>query len=161
VTVRDTAEYAAIRAYYGERMARRSRVPLMQHIDEGLAILDAIEASTLAQRAFCVHPLVQDNITAAATIADVEVRTLAVEYARVANTALSTRVLASAAEIELSPLEDVNAMLVADKVQNRKDFIAHHRDTHPRSAELDRYFRLWLERLGISETRYVELTAIL
>ena len=68
--------------------------------------------------------------------------------------------LAGAADIALSPLADVNAMLVADKVQNRKDFIAHHRATHPRSAELDCYFALWLERLGVTEARYAELVAV-
>jgi len=48
-------------------------------------------------------------------------------------------------------------MLVADKVQNRKDFLAYHKGTHARSDELDYYFKLWLRRLDISEERYQEL----
>lgn len=45
-------------------------------------------------------------------------------------------------------------MLIADKVQNRNDFLNHHRVTHPRSGELDRYFDLWLERLGVTEAQF-------
>jgi hypothetical protein len=166
-TVADTLEYRAIATHYGTRVARRSGVPLMHHIDEGLAILHAIGASALAQRAFCLHPLVQADADLAASAPrlrelsdDAYVLALAFEYRNIANAALSTRVLASAADIALSPLADVNAMLVADKVQNRKDFIAHHRGTHPHSAELDRYFALWLERLGVTEARYTELVAV-
>ncbi|UUZ75443.1 hypothetical protein LP414_27390 [Polaromonas sp. P1(28)-13] len=32
-------EYAAIKAFYGQRCAARSKVPLMNHIDEGLVII--------------------------------------------------------------------------------------------------------------------------
>lgn len=37
-----TPEYQAIAAHYGARTARRSGVPLMRHIDEGLWILDQV-----------------------------------------------------------------------------------------------------------------------
>jgi hypothetical protein len=46
---------------------------------------------------------------------------------------------------------------VADKVQNRKDFLLHHHGRHPRSDALDRYFRLWLERLDVPEARFAAL----
>ncbi len=162
-----TREYALIAAHYGDRTAARSGVPLMRHVDHGIAILDAIGASNAARRAFCIHPLVQadaDLVVHAHTIAtelDTYVVMLAIEYRHVANAALSTRVLASATDIALSPLAEVNAMLVADKVQNRADFLRHHAPTHPRAAELARYFALWLERLGISEARYAELVSVM
>jgi hypothetical protein len=147
-------EYVAIAEYYGDRRARRSGVLLMHHIDEGLAILVARGASERARRAFCLHPLVQDDTALAASFAthltdDPWVMALAIEYRHVANAALSTRVLESAADIALSPIADVNEMLVADKLQNYKDFMLHHRATHPRGAELERYFTLWLERLEV------------
>jgi len=88
---------------------------------------------------------------------DRHVLLLAMEYRNIANATLSHRTIATAADIPLSPLPEVNAMLVADKVQNRKDFILHHARSHPRSKELDRYFRLWLERLGVSESQFGEL----
>jgi hypothetical protein len=43
---------------------------------------------------------------------------------------------------------------MADKVQNRKDFLAYHRDTHPNRDILDAYFKRWLERLGVTEKMY-------
>lgn len=164
--VRASAEYRAIAAAYGARTARRSGVPLIRHVHEGIAILDAIGATEAAQRAFCLHPLVQDDAALATSFAelaatiDAATLGLALEYRHIANATLSHRAIACAADIPLSPLPDVNAMLVADKVQNRKDFIAHHRGRHARSDELDRYFALWLERLDITEERYAELAAI-
>lgn len=166
MNVRESREYLAIAAFYGERRALRSQVPLLVHIDEGLAILASIGASEAAMRAFCLHPIVQadadlaDNATWLRDLTDdVHVMALVFEYRNIANATLSHRAIASADDIPLSPLVEVNAMLVADKIQNRKDFERHHLGSHPRSAELDRYFRLWLERLGVSEARYAELTS--
>jgi hypothetical protein len=83
------------------------------------------------------------------------------EYRRVANNYLSKRMINSIDEIELSPLKDVNDMLIADKVQNRKDFELYHLDTHERSDVLDQYFKNWLIRLGITEERYQELVKLI
>jgi hypothetical protein len=44
-------------------------------------------------------------------------------------------------------------------VQNRKDFIRHHRDTHMRSAELDLYFDQWLLALDVDQAEYDKLCA--
>lgn len=162
--IQDSVEYRRIAEHYGVRTARRSGVPLILHIDEGLRILDAIGASEAAMRAFCLHPLLQADVDLVANYPridqlsdDPHVIALALEYRHIANAALSTRTIASAQEIALSPLREVNDMLVADKVQNRSDFLQHHAATHPRSRELARYFELWLERLAIDEARYQEL----
>lgn len=158
-----TREYLEIEREYDGRTAERSGVPLIHHIDEGLAVLDRIGAPNAAMRAFCLHPLVQEdaayvvNRDRVAALTDSFTSSLAIEYRRVANASLSTRSIASAADIALSPMPEVNAMLIADKVQNRKDFILHHRGRHPRSDALDRYFRLWLERLGVTEARFARL----
>jgi hypothetical protein len=158
----DWKEHAAIATHYGDRRAQRSGVPLIRHIDEGLWILRELGASERAQRAYCLHPLLQgdDELRAsyerlAELTEDPRVLVLALEYRRAANAALSTREdLDGPESIALSPLEEVNDMLRADKVQNRKDFLRHHLGSHPRSDALDRYFKLWLERLGISEERF-------
>ena len=161
--ITESAEYLAIEREYGTRTAKRSGVPLVHHIDEGLAVLQRIGAPDAAMRAYCLHPLLQEDAAHAANLASVTALTepgvlaLALEYRRVANATLSRRPIASAADIPLSPVSEVNQMLVADKVQNRKDFLIHHRGRHPRSDALDRYFRLWLERLDVSEARFAEL----
>jgi hypothetical protein len=151
-----THEYRAIEAAYGDRRAERSQIYLMHHIDEGLQILAARGASERARRAFCLHPLVQEDAALAASYPriaeltdDPGVLALALEYRNIANATLSARPITSAADIALSPLGDVNDMLVADKLQNWKDFVLAHRGSHPRSDALERYFTLWHERLGV------------
>ncbi|MFT3708471.1 MAG: hypothetical protein QM817_12535 [Archangium sp.] len=157
-TFSETPEYRAIAAHYGNTCAERSQLPYMNHIDEGLAVLRVIGASDAAKRAFCLHPLVQADADLLANLSRVDaidgVRAsnwlLAAEYRRIANLTLSHRDIASAADIPLGPLTDVHDMLRADKIQNEKDFLAAHSQTHERRVELARYFTLWLERLGVS-----------
>jgi hypothetical protein len=161
--ITETAEYLAIEREYGTQTAKRSGVLLVRHIDEGLAVLQRIGAPEAAMRAYCLHPLLQEDAAHAANLARVTALTtphvlaLALEYRRVANATLSTRPIGSAADIPLSAMPEVNQMLVADKVQNRKDFLLHHHGRHPRSDALDRYFRLWLERLDVPEARFAAL----
>jgi len=150
-------EYRAVEARQHDRSAKRSGLPYMNHVDEGLAVLRDLGASERAQRAFCLHPLLQaDEALAeaypdlAALTADPRVLALALEYRNVANAYLSRREVASDDEVALSPLPEVNDMLRADKVQNAKDFLLHHRATHPRREALVRYFHTWHRRLGVS-----------
>ena len=166
--MKNNKHYAAIREYYADERAARSCVPLIAHIDEGIALLDAIGSSLRAKEAFCIHPLLQDDGALAAALEpgsiferhqpDAAVVAVAMEYRRVANAYLSHHCKGSDDLIELSCLVDVNQMLVADKVQNRKDFERFHLETHARSATLALYFANWLRRLGISEERYAELS---
>ena len=148
-------EHQLISAHYGDGRAKRSGVRLMNHIDEGLKILEKLGASERAARAFCLHPLFQtdkDLLNTYGTdlsVYDPYVLTLVVEYRNTANAALSVRDIIHPSEIELSPLEEVNDMLRADKLQNYKDFLKYHSKTHPRAMALDIYFRCWIQRLGV------------
>ncbi|MBZ4394074.1 hypothetical protein [Myxococcus sp. AS-1-15] len=82
---------------------------------------------------------------------DPRVLALALDYRETANAALSPRPdLMGPEDIALSTEPEVNDMLRADKVQNYKDFLRHHRGVHPRSVELERYFQAWLARLDVS-----------
>jgi hypothetical protein len=152
--------YQLISTYYGDQQALRSGVPLMNHILEGLSVMDGLGASIAAMHAYCLHPILQaDEALAEAAQQDFSeidpwVLILAMEYRKTANAYLSKRQIKSISEIELSPLKEVNDMLIADKVQNRKDFELYHKGTHPRSEELEQYFKNWLERLEVSETDY-------
>ncbi|MCC5944726.1 MAG: hypothetical protein JJT94_07300 [Bernardetiaceae bacterium] len=158
--------YHFIASYYGNQKAKRSGVYLINHIDEGLQILQQIQASSVAQKAYCLHPLVQldsDLEQNQHLLIDFDVPTIiaVIEYRSVANAYLSRRSIHSIEDIRLSPLKDVNDMLIADKIQNRKDFEQYHKETHPRSAMLLQYFHNWFERLGISESFYQDCVKFL
>lgn len=164
----DAPEYRAIERRYGIKRAERSDVLYMNHIDEGLAVLQWIGATSAAKAAYCLHPIVQTDEDLSLswncrgtmgadrnwTSCNAESILLAMEYRSVANEYLSDRTISSIDEIRLSPIKEVNDMLIADKVQNRKDFELHHEGTHVRSKELARYFRLWLDKLEVSEEQY-------
>ena len=159
--IKDTVEYKLISAHYGDKVAKRSQVPLMNHINEGLIVLDRINATVYAKQAFCIHPLLQAdedlkaNFNAVAFACSPAVVMLAIEYRSVANEFLSDKVVgATFDDIRLSPLFEVNEMLIADKIQNRKDFEQYHLGTHARSDELDKYFKIWLQRLGVGKEMY-------
>lgn len=166
----DSAEYKLIQAEYGNQRAKRSRVFLMNHIDEGLAVMAEVDASPIAMRAFCLHPLLQDDESLAKNFNRVAeavmnqpdgaaVMALAMEYRSVANEYLAHCAMRNGG-IRLSPLKDVNDMLIGDKVQNRKDFEQYHAETHDNRVLLVEYFAQWCDALGVAE-RYEELKASL
>jgi len=53
--------YELISVLYEGKFAERSQVPYINHIDEGLVILNAINASDYAKAAYCLHPVVQSE----------------------------------------------------------------------------------------------------
>lgn len=155
-------EYQIISDFYNDKITNRSGVKFMNHIDEGLYILEKIGSSEIAKRAYCLHPIVQDDKSLSENKyllknIDTDVIIASIEYRSVANEYLSKREISSLSEIRLSPLKDVNDMLIADKIQNRKDFELYHLGKHERSVELDSYFKKWLERLNITEEFYQEI----
>src|SRR5262249_22671122 len=90
--ITDTREYKAVEASYGGARAERSDVLLMHHIDEGLQVLAHRGASVRAMKAFCLHPLVQQDAAIAAAYPrvheltdDAAVLALALEYRNIAN----------------------------------------------------------------------------
>lgn len=149
----DTAAYKAISSHYGDKRAMRSNVFLMNHIDEGIIILNKIGSSQSTKNAFCLHPLLQDDVSVSAnysnlcqTMSAYDI-SLAMEYRSIANAYLSQRNINSLNDIKLSPLDEVNELLIADKVQNYKDFLLYHYGTHARSNELNQYFNNWIDKL--------------
>lgn len=145
--ITDSWEYRAIARFYDGASANRSGVPLMNHIDEGLAILDELGASDVAKRAFCLHPIVQNDEPI-----DLSWSTcvgIAEEYRDRANAYLcraDTDYVKTVRQVRNrvgKMSNDCRLMLIADKRQNRKDFEIYHGD-HPRAEQLARYFDLWL-----------------
>ncbi|MEB0114483.1 hypothetical protein QN397_24695 [Variovorax sp. RTB1] len=169
-------EYQAIRDHYADRVARVSGVPLMQQVEEGLIILDALDASEDVMRAFCLRPLFQtdgDLVRHGQNFMDAVdaspfVILLVTEYRSKANAWLSEKVHRSSTDPQqviaaglpsAGPLEGVKDMLIADKVQGRKEFVRHQRGRHARSDELDLYFELWLQALKVDPEEYDGLCA--
>lgn len=173
-------EYAAIKTFYGRRCAKRSKVPLINHIDQGLAIIRELNGAAGADYAFCIHPLFQGDkeLTTVGRAFCLKTKNpfpvmLAMEYRQWANAWLADKVTKNAmlnssgkpvkewietvGEPSSGPFPAVREMLIADKVQNRKDFLEHHKGRHKRSDELDFYFTHWLKVLGICERDYLLL----
>ena len=144
--------YKLIKDYYGNKTTERSGVKLINHIDEGLDILDDIGASQEVKDAYCLHPLLQSdqefnkNIDLDYSGISTKSLILAVEYRRVANSYLSTMKIDDFVGFTNN---EIKQMLYADKIQNEKDFRIYHEGTHPRSKELREYFNNWLNILLI------------
>lgn len=154
----ETPEYKAIDSFYKNEKAKRSGVFLMNHIDEGLAILDFLKADETTKKAYCLHPILQEDSSLKTNYKNIDFSNfdpkaliLAMEYRSVANEYLSYRKISSVDDIRLSPLKEIQEMLKADKIQNYKDFLLYHQGTHPRTKDLELYFNNWLEKLEIKD----------
>lgn len=154
-------EYITIKRWYGARKAKRSQIPLINHINEGIDLLREMGASDLAIRAFCLHPLAQDESLVAQEWLhhrdlDRKAVSLAKRYARAANSYLCRPdtdhyTINTLRRVVGSLGQDLIHMLAADKIQNEKDFEAAHKGTHPRSKQLTAYYCLWLDYLDLVE----------
>lgn len=146
---------AEINHYYGDKRAKRSGVPLINHINEGIAILQAINCSEEIQAAFALHPITQnEDLKTYKWKFDhlVIVISLAKDYTEAANSYLcrpETDHIKNTVDLNLHFnrifSEEVLKMLYADKIQNRKDFELYHLDTHERSDKLKEYFNIWID----------------
>lgn len=166
--------YKTIEQYYGNQRAKRSGVLKMNHIDEGLVIIERA-ADLINQysdvdvqntmKAFCLHPMLQSDEALVEVMSDIpdiglmphKALIYAMEYRSIANDYLSPKHINNIGDIKLSVLPEVNLMLIADKVQNYKDFIMYHKGYHPRSDELNEYFTNWLCKLDVHHGLYHKL----
>lgn len=146
----NTIAYRIIQKHYGESTAKRSGVKLMNHIDEGIVILKSIGADTITIDAYCLHPILQSdeafnqNYKMDFKKVSTESLLLAMEYRRVANSYLSKDKIEDFVGFTNNKIKQ---MLLADKIQNEKDFKLYHEATHERSKELREYFDNWINIL--------------
>lgn len=163
--MKDSKEYSYISKVYGDKKAKRSGLPLMNHIDEGLDILNILNSSDEAKRAFCVHPIFQsenlidycNDYLGMISDEDFVIGGLARKYSILANRFLCTphtdnwdraeilgQLVAAASDGGYTISTEISHMLLADKTQNYKDFMLYHYGHHERSQELFNYFHLWI-----------------
>ena len=150
IVVEPSKAYIKIKEYYGDKTTERSGVKLINHIDEGIAILNTLDTDQDTIDAYCLHPLLQSdddfNLNISSDFGGISSRALflAVEYRRVANSYLSTNKMSDFVGFTNEAIEQ---MLYADKKQNEKDFALYHEGSHPRSKELREYFNNWIKIL--------------
>lgn len=129
-------EYLEIGNFYKDKKAKRSGLPLMNHINEGINILRHMDASPSTIGAYCLHPMIQgdegfiDNFRILSQFRR-DVIILLLEYRRAANPYLCKPYTDEWGQQEIGEavgylMPEVKEMLIADKQQNQKDFIAHH-----------------------------------
>lgn len=182
-SVIDTPEYMAIERFYGSNTTARSKVPLMNHIRQGVRIIEALDgklpngtafAPKAAACGYCLHPLLQ-NDRELLTVGMLELTrgedydfrslhvALAMEYRWRANNWLSDKVTLSEGSTVINSrpnagsVAEVRAMLIADKVQNYKDYLVHHAQTHAKREQLSVYFPVWLRHLDINHAHFTRL----
>lgn len=132
--VLQSTEHGLIQDFYGQQRARRSQVPFMNHIHEGLAVMLHTQASPQAMRAFCLHPLVQGD------------QDLRDHCARVAQAMESVSDGAFVLGLAMEYRSVANA------------YLSH--GTLPHRARLTEYFQQWCQALQV-EHRYPTLKALL
>jgi hypothetical protein len=157
-------EFELISKFYGDRRARRSGLPLINHVVE---VKDYGEPDNTVG-AWCLHPMVQGDADLERTLsggllerANPVAVALAMEYRFRANSYLSY--MPPNKEPSWGHVSAVRVMLIADKVQNRKDFEQHLAD-HPEVRNGERlrvYYKQWLNALKVDEDEYARLAKLL
>lgn len=155
--IKNSYYYKEIEKEYKGKSTKRNNVPYMNHINEGIQVLINIKASENVIAAFCLHPLFQDNKSLMTSLSNKslinkinkEVLILLIEYRKAANYYSSRSKEVSAPR--LSPIRGVNEMLLADKVQNYRDFKENQKPginiKKERYDWLDDYFKKWEKAL--------------
>ena len=146
-------EYSTISSYYNDTTTARSGVRLMNHIDEGIEILENLGATSESIAAYCLHPIFQNDVDLTNNIEmikqfDPYVIMLTMEYRRTANSYLCRPdtddfTIDDVNQTVGMMLPEVRDMLIADKKQNSKDFMLYHYGTHKRTTQLHQYFKNW------------------
>ena len=159
-----------IKGHYKNNTTERSGIFLMNHITEGLKVLDYLKADITTKAAFCLHPLMQSDLDFYKYITNLKkyrnisqkTQALTLEYRRAANSYLCTPYTDNYDFNDIDNnvkivLEETKLMLIADKVQNYKDFLLYHYGIHERSNQLNQYFINWLSYLGIDNSELINI----
>ena len=162
--------YNLIYEYFKDKKTSKG-VLYMNHIDEGIKILEELKADKLTIEAYILHPFIQcvnlkgadskiimtqEEMEKYLNIYEIEPEIVAklFLYRKFANAYLcrpeTDNMVFKQVKfllIRLCNYQDIIKMLIADKIQNYKDFLKHRKNDHPRSEELNYYFNMWLKVL--------------
>jgi len=158
IAIEDTPEYILAEKDLTPTISRRSQQSHFIHVRQGIEILRAMKSSYAAQRAFAIHPLLQDkekldfyrfrmeNCSVHAVVLAMEFCALATAGKRPHNPLGKTWMPA------VSNVHEVNDMLIADKIQNWVSYKKYH-NLYP---DLDKkqmiaYFNKWFDALGVTQ----------
>jgi len=171
--MKDTLPYQVIRDFYGIRRAKRTCLLYMRHIDQGLLLLEDLGAKEATKEAWCLHPIFQleDSFTSLMQgefpdprplLCDPDALVLTMEYRSVANAYLTPDVHSSRLP-RISPIREVNLMLIADKVHNWRDARVYLFPRFPKidPEPLNWYFWTWMKVLGVTSEERERLEYIL
>lgn len=163
----DTNAYKAIHDFYHDTegkvlRANRSGVSYMNHIIEGAYFLtEVMPTSDEFVEAFLVHPIFQDPDIPVEIIQlyvdkfelSTAVVCAALQYRKAANSFLPKDVYTGRQPPVIFD-QGIKFMLIADKIQNLKDFLKYFDKTSPRYKPLQTYFETWLAVLGAHTMAY-------
>lgn len=149
----DVLAYHFIKDYYKDKCAKRSGLPYINHIEEGLAVGVYLDCQPEALEAYMLHPIFQDEIESQFDLSEIEpnILQLAKDYATVANAYLPYSGSRQEAEAALKDVENTfytTQMLAMDKIQNYKDFKLYN-SNHPNAELLTKYFEDWFDILEL------------
>lgn len=162
--------YKVIEEFYKDKTTSKG-IPYINHIDEGVGHLENLHVSDVVINAFILHPFVQ-CVNLQGTYKDCLLTEKELEkhinifeikpeiayelllYRKFANSYLcrpdtdgySFEEAYSNVE-QLINYQSTIRMLIADKLQNFKDFLLYRQD-HPRAKQLTIYFTYWLKILA-------------
>lgn len=161
--IEDTYEWNISRERLEGVFARRTGVSHFDHVSQGIKVMRVLNSPLIAQIAFTLHPLFQEDTALEQNwrllpSCDPVAVDLVMAYRQVANAGTRLKVQANGWRVKTGDNGLVREMLVADKVQNRYCFERFYPELDSPSGQgLRRYFKIWLDVLGVSEGRYQEL----
>jgi hypothetical protein len=170
----DKPFYRIIQQKYQSKVAKRSGLGYMSHIQEGIFIIQLLygDDQNLVE-AYCLHPIFQNDRLLSQLLVEnpselslisPQAIVLGMEYRHIANNYTIKNKIKNYESIKIGSLEKVHKMLVADKIQNKKDFmkymyLKHDRPSYVKASEHGlQYFDSWLDRLSVSQKTYMEIT---
>lgn len=148
--------YQIISELYEGQKAKRTQLPYIKHIDDGLLILDDLDADLITKEAWCMHPIFQmpdlkEKVMDSKGQPQIRLATaiLAAEYAETANQYRTVNYQSFHDNLPEIPNSRVKKLLTCDKVQNYIELEnTRHLLPYETVDRTHRYLLNWLHHLS-------------